>query len=81
MNNWILYSVLKKMISTAASGIAAIEARDGKLIFTMKDGTTLETELPTITIDDSVVSSSTTWSSARIEEATKPESIVGGDAK
>ena len=69
------YALLKRGITTAGgtTGATITDARieDGHLILIMSDGTTIDAgALPTgnAAIDDSVVSTETTWSSARIEE-------------
>ena len=41
----ITYALVKKMVSQAASGISGVEYKEGKLIFTLADGSTLETPL------------------------------------
>lgn len=69
------YALLKRGITAAgsATGATIADARieDGHLILIMSDGTTIDAgALPvgSAAIDDSVVSTETTWSSARIEE-------------
>ena len=41
----VTYALLKKTISQAAAGIEKVEYVDGKLIFTLPDGNTIETPL------------------------------------
>lgn len=41
----VTYALVKKMIGTAATGISNVEFKDGKLIFTLSDGSTIETPL------------------------------------
>ena len=41
----VTYALLKKTISQAATGIEKVEYKDGKLIFTLPDGNTIETPL------------------------------------
>lgn len=41
----VTYALVKKMIGQAATGISKVEYKDGKLIFTLADGSTLETAL------------------------------------
>lgn len=41
----VTYALVKKMIGTAATGISSVEFKDGKLIFTLADGSTIETPL------------------------------------
>ena len=41
----VTYALLKKTISQAATGIEKVEYKDGKLIFTLPDGNTVETPL------------------------------------
>ena len=69
------YALLKRGISTAGSttpGVIITDAKieNGHLILIMSDGTTIDTGLlPTgAGIDDSVVSTETTWSSNKIQE-------------
>lgn len=69
------YALLKRGITTAGgtTGATITDARieDGHLILIMSDGTIIDAgALPTgnAAIDDTSVSTETTWSSARIEE-------------
>ena len=68
------YALLKRGITTAGTGTGATitdaKIENGELILIMSDGTTINAgKLPTgAGIDDSVVSTETTWSSAKIEE-------------
>lgn len=41
----VTYALLKKTISQTATGIEKVEYKDGKLIFTLPDGNTIETPL------------------------------------
>jgi len=41
----VTYALLKKTIGQAATGISKVEYVDGKLIFTLADGSTVETPL------------------------------------
>lgn len=41
----VTYALLKKTISQAATGFEKVEYKDGKLIFTLPDGNTIETPL------------------------------------
>ena len=41
----VTYALVKKMVGQAAAGITNVEYNDGKLIFTLPDGSTLETPL------------------------------------
>ena len=41
----VTYALLKKAISQAATGFEKVEYKDGKLIFTLPDGNTIETPL------------------------------------
>lgn len=41
----VTYALLKKTISQAAAGFSKVEYLDGKLIFTLPDGNTIETPL------------------------------------
>ena len=41
----VTYALVKKMVGQAATGIAGAEYKDGKLIFTLADGSTLEVPL------------------------------------
>lgn len=41
----VTYALLKKTISQAATGIEKVEYKNGKLIFTLPDGNTIETPL------------------------------------
>lgn len=45
MFNVVTYALLKKTISQAATGFEKVEYKDGKLIFTLPDGNTIETPL------------------------------------
>ena len=67
------YALLKRGISTAGTGTGATitdaKIENGELILIMSDGTTVNAgKLPTGGIDDSIVSTETTWSSAKIVE-------------
>ena len=67
------YALLKRGITTAGTGtgttITDAKIENGELILIMSDGTTVNAgKLPTGGIDDSIVSTETTWSSAKIEE-------------
>lgn len=69
------YALLKRGITAAGSttpgvGITDAKIENGHLILIMSDGSTIDAGLlPTgAGIDDSVVSTETTWSSAKIEE-------------
>lgn len=69
------YALLKRGITTAGTGTGATitdaKIENGELILIMSDGTTVNAgKLPTGGIDDSVVSTETTWSSAKIVEHT-----------
>lgn len=39
----VTYALVKKLIGQAATGISKVEYKDGKLIFTLPDGSTIET--------------------------------------
>ena len=41
----VTYALVKKLIGQAATGISGVEYKDGKLIFTLSDGSTIETAL------------------------------------
>lgn len=41
----VTYALVKKMIGQAATGISKVEYINGKLIFTLADGSTIETAL------------------------------------
>ena len=41
----VTYALVKKMIGTAATGIEKVEYKDGNLIFTLPDGSTISTPL------------------------------------
>lgn len=41
----VTYALVKKLVSQAATGISKVEYKDGKLIFTLPDGSTIETPL------------------------------------
>ena len=41
----VTYALLKKSISQAASGFSKVEYKDGKLVFTLLDGSTVEAPL------------------------------------
>lgn len=41
----VTYALVKKMVGQAATGIQKVEYKDGKLIFTLPDGSTIETPL------------------------------------
>lgn len=41
----VTYALVKKMVGQAATGIAGAEYKDGKLIFTLADGSTIEVPL------------------------------------
>lgn len=41
----VTYALVKKLVGQAAAGISKVEYKDGKLIFTLPDGSTLETPL------------------------------------
>ena len=41
----VTYALVKKLVGQAATGIAGAEYKDGKLIFTLADGSTLEVPL------------------------------------
>ena len=41
----VTYALVKKLIGQAATGISKVEYKDGKLIFTLPDGSTIETPL------------------------------------
>lgn len=66
------YALLKRGITTAGSTTPIVDAKieNGHLILIMGDGSTIDVgPLPTgAGIDDSVISTETTWSSAKIEE-------------
>ena len=70
------YALLKRGISTAGTGTGATitdaKIENGELILIMSDGTTVNAgKLPTgAGIDDSIVSTETTWSSEKIVEHT-----------
>lgn len=70
------YALLKRGITTAGTGTGATitdaKIENGELILIMSDGTTVNAgKLPTgAGIDDSIVSTETTWSSAKIVEHT-----------
>lgn len=69
------YALLKRGITTAGTGTGATitdaKIENGELILIMSDGTTVNAgKLPTGNIDDSIVSTETTWSSAKIVEHT-----------
>ena len=69
------YALLKRGITTAGTGTGATitdaKIENGELILIMSDGTTVNAgKLPAGGIDDSVVSTETTWSSAKIVEHT-----------
>ena len=69
------YALLKRGITTAGTGTGATitdaKIENGELILVMSDGTTVNAgKLPTGGIDDSIVSTETTWSSEKIVEHT-----------
>lgn len=69
------YALLKRGITTAGTGTGATitdaKIENGELILIMSDGTTVNAgKLPTGGIDDSIVSTETTWSSEKIVEHT-----------
>ena len=69
------YALLKRGITTAGTGTGATitdaKIENGELILIMSDGTTVNAgKLPTGNIDDSIVSTETTWSSEKIVEHT-----------
>ena len=69
------YALLKRGITTAGTGTGATitdaKIENGELILIMSDGTTVNAgKLPTGGIDDSIVSTKTTWSSEKIVEHT-----------
>jgi hypothetical protein len=70
------YALLKRGITTAGTGtgttITDAKIENGELILIMSDGTTVNAgKLPTgAGIDDSIVSTETTWSSEKIVEHT-----------
>lgn len=81
------YALLKRGISTSgttSSEIADAKIENGHLILVLKDGSTIDCgALPAAGIDDESVSTDTTWSSARIEEAIEAKTynlIQGGSA-
>lgn len=41
----VTYALVKKLIGQAATGISKVEYKDGKLIFTLPDGSTIDTPL------------------------------------
>lgn len=41
----ITYALVKKLVGQAATGISKVEYKDSKLIFTLPDGSTIETPL------------------------------------
>ena len=41
----VTYALVKKLVGQAATGIQKVEYKDGKLIFTLPDGSTIETPL------------------------------------
>ena len=41
----VTYALVKKLIGQAATGIAGVEYKDGSLIFTLADGSTISTPL------------------------------------
>lgn len=41
----VTYALVKKMIGSAATGIEKVEYKDGNLIFTLPDGSTISTPL------------------------------------
>ena len=41
----VTYALVKKLVGQAATGISKVEYKDGKLIFTLPDGSTIETPL------------------------------------
>lgn len=41
----VTYALVKKLVGQAASGITNVEFKDGKLIFTLSDGSIIETPL------------------------------------
>lgn len=67
------YALLKRGITTAGTGTGATitdaKIENGELILIMSDGTTVNAgKLPAGNIDDSIVSTETTWSSEKIVE-------------
>ena len=69
------YALLKRGITTAGTGTGATitdaKIENGELILIMSDGTTVNAgKLPAGGIDDSIVSTETTWSSEKIVEHT-----------
>ena len=69
------YALLKRGITTAGTGTGATitdaKIENGELILIMSDGTTVNAgKLPAGNIDDSIVSTETTWSSEKIVEHT-----------
>lgn len=64
--------------------ITAAEIKDNHLIFTFSDSSTLdagELVLPSVGIDDTQASSSTTYSSKKIQDIINFDLICGGDSK
>jgi len=41
----VTYALVKKLVGQAATGISKVEYKDGKLIFTLADGSTIDTPL------------------------------------
>ena len=41
----VTYALVKKMVGQAATGIQSVEFKDGALVFTMSDGSTISTPL------------------------------------
>ena len=41
----VTYALVKKLVGQAATGISKVEYKDGKLIFTLPDGSTIDTPL------------------------------------
>lgn len=41
----VTYALVKKLVGQAATGIQKVEYKDGKLIFTLPDGSTIDTPL------------------------------------
>lgn len=68
------YALLKRGISTAGTGTGATitdaKIENGELILIMSDGTTVNAGKLPAGIDDSIVSTETTWSSEKIVEHT-----------
>lgn len=78
----ITYALLKRKMAMGGTTITGAKIEEGQLIFELSDGSTINAgtiEVPNF-IDDAAASTTTTYSSSKIEELTHFDSICGGDA-